>query len=347
LALGLSLPAFGQPAQSQYPGQQPGQQPTYPSRPETTPQRPAASQTPNAEQQAALKVEAAPGTAEKLQAAAEFIKKYPKSTIRLKVAQHVGANIAANPDAAQRITFSENYLTVFTDQSEANIINPILLDSYIKAKRMDDAFRVAATVFVKTPEDVSMLTQMALVGTNEVRQGNPKFVQQSQQYGIKAIELIEADKRGEIDLIQWGEFKTKWLGHLYQSMGILSLVSQNRADAKAKLEKSAALIPDDPFTYALIGQIINDDYQQLAQKYKAMQAGPARDEALKQLHGLIDKMIDLYVQSVALSEGNVQYQPLRDQVFQDLESYYKYRNNGSVEGLQQLIAKYKKAPTGQ
>ena len=45
----------------------------------------------------------------------------------------------------------------------------------------------------------------------------------------------------------------------------------------------------------------------------------------------------------AVTEGNARYEQVRRQFLQDLESYYKYRHNGSTEGMQQLIVKYKSA----
>jgi hypothetical protein len=56
----------------------------------------------------------------------------------------------------------------------------------------------------------------------------------------------------------------------------------------------------------------------------------------------LDEVIELYAHAIGLSEGNAVYQQLHDQLLQDLEAYYKYRHNGSTDGLQQLIGKYKK-----
>jgi hypothetical protein len=79
----------------------------------------------------------------------------------------------------------------------------------------------------------------------------------------------------------------------------------------------------------------------LATSYKAMPEGPAKQEALKKLEALLDSIIDIYAHAAALAAGRPEYEGLLQQVQGDLTSYYKFRHNQSVEGLQQLIDKYK------
>jgi hypothetical protein len=88
--------------------------------------------------------------------------------------------------------------------------------------------------------------------------------------------------------------------------------------------------------------MVNEDYQQLAQQHKSLSPGPLRDTVLKQAHVKMDDVIEMFARAVGLSEGNAAYQQLHDQIFKDLEAYYKYRHGGSTEGLQKLIDKYKK-----
>ncbi|HLE63208.1 MAG TPA: hypothetical protein VI750_08720, partial [Pyrinomonadaceae bacterium] len=75
-----------------------------------------------------------------------------------------------------------------------------------------------------------------------------------------------------------------------------------------------------------------------------MPEGKEKTEMLAKLQGMIDSIIDSYARVVALSTGKPEYQALLQQVMPDLTSYYKYRHNQSVEGLQQLIDKYKPQP---
>lgn len=300
-------------------------------------------QLPEGERQAVLKIRDAKDAAAKLQAAAEFIKKYPKSAMRRQVAIHVASSITSVQDNAQKVALCERFLGTFNGPGEDEYINSTLIDAYLKSNRFDEAFQRAAAALEKNPEDLVLLTNMALIGADQAKRGNAKFSQQSQQYGAKAIELMEADKRpAGIEAAHWDEYKAKWLPSLYQSLGILSLLAGNNSDAMAKIEKAAALNSTDPFNYMLLGNIVNQEYQKTAEQYGKARLESDRAELLKKAHSQIDQIIDLYARAVALSEGRPEYQQLREQILQDLQSYYKYRHGGSIEGLQQLIDKYKK-----
>ena len=295
------------------------------------------------EQKAMAKIEAAPDVAAKLLAAGEFINKYPKSTLRSKVVSYVAQEINKVQDAAQRATQLESTLTVFKEPVDLQVIDPVLVDAYFKATRYDDAFRVADTYLTKNPNDLAVLTQAAIEGIQQAKNRNPKFVQQSQQYGAKAIELIESGKKPDtFDDARWNEYQKQWLPTLYRSLGMLSFMTGNKADARAKVDKALALNSGDAFSYAMIGYMLNDEYQQLAEQHKALASGPLKDSVLKQALAKMDEVVDMFAHAVALSEGNADYQQLHDQTLQDLQSYYKYRHGGSAEGLQQLIDKYKK-----
>ena len=330
------------PAASQY-SQQPQGQSQQPQGDEKTKGGPG--QISDGEREALKKIEAAPTIDAKLKAAGDFLKKYPKSRVRGEVANRVVAKIGETQDHAQKITLCESFLTVFKEPADADIINPILVDAYLKSDKVNDAFRVAGPWLERNQTDVSALTEMALVGTEQAKRNNLTFVDQSLQYGAKAIELIEADKRGNLSEAQFADYKTKWLPYIYQAMGILSLVKKNYSEAKVKLNKASELNGNDPFTWVLLGQTINFGYMEMVERYKAMSPGPAHDQLLKEIYAVIDQIIDYYAHAVALSSTEIQYKNLHDQVMEDLTLYYKSRHNNSTAGLQQLIDKYKKPST--
>src|SRR5689334_6555888 len=88
-------------------------------------QQPAAS---DAEQKAVAKIQAATDVPSKIAAAGEFIKKYPKSTQRPNVVGHIAQEISKSDNKAQQITQFESMLTVFKENSDAEVIMPILID---------------------------------------------------------------------------------------------------------------------------------------------------------------------------------------------------------------------------
>jgi len=295
-----------------------------------------------AESKALAKIESAADPNAKVQAASEFIKKYPKSTQRANIIGHVVGEITKSQDAAQKVTLLENLSGVFNQPADSALITPILLDAYINAKRFDDFFRAGSAFIAKNPNDVPVLTQVAIVGVEQAKQKNTKFLEQSKEYGTKAIALIEAGTKPEnLDDARWASYQTKWLPQLYQALGIAALMTGNKADAKAKVDKATSLNSSDPFNYFLLGMMLNEEYQQLAEQHKTLEAGPLKDTVLKQAQVKMDQVIELDARVVALSEGRDGYQQLHDQILQELQSYYKYRH-GSTDGLQQLIDKYKK-----
>lgn len=309
----------------------------------TLAQQPQAS---DAEKQSAIKVQAVTDLAAQLQAASEFLKQYPKSTLRLQLAQGIAKKISDQPDQAQKLKLAETYSTIFTEANEKEMMTPLLLDGYIKANQFDNAFRVAPAWLEKNPDDVGTLTQMALGGIDQVRREGEKakdLVAPSLQYAAKAIALIEANKKpAHFDETQWNDYKTRLLPALYQSLGIVSMMTGNNAEAKAKFEKAVSLQATDPLNYALLGNLVDDEYQQLALQHKDMPAGAAKEEKFKQAKAKMQQVVELYAQAIALAENKPQYQQIGTQIKPLLESYYKFLHEGSDKGLQELINNYKK-----
>jgi hypothetical protein len=309
-------------------------------------QKEQAPQVPEGELKAARAVESAADAGAALTAAGAFVKKYPKSKIRSQVAQIAASKVAATTDAAQRATLVDAYLKAFASPEEADLIAPLRLDAYLAANRLDDAFALSSPWLAKRPEDVASRTRLALIGIEQASRGNAKFAQQSQQYGAAAVAIIEAGKKpADMDDATWAQYRTTWLPHLYQSLGFLANKTGDKADARAKLEKAAALGITDPTTYALLGQMLDDEYQEAGKRVNAMPGGAARDAAFKEAQAQMDKVIEYFAQAVALTEGKPQYEPVRAQVMPPLTSYYKYRR-GSTDGLQEMIDKYKKPAAG-
>jgi hypothetical protein len=287
----------------------------------------------------------APDPAVQIKAAADFIKKYPKSTLRPKMAHDLAEKIDAATDPAQKVTGAQAYREIFKEQSEQELIAPALIDGLVQSKRPDEAFTVGAEILAKSPESLEVLIQLVSAGTAEAKNKNGKFVPQTLQYGATAIQLIEADKKPAwMDVAAWTKYKSDVLPGLHQSLGLLNLVKGDKAQARASYMKAAELAPSDPFNYVMLAGIVNDEYQTSAKKYQGLPAGPAKDEELKKAQSLMDATIDAYAHAVAVSEGNASLQPVRQQYLQDLEAYYKYRHNNSTAGMQELINKYKVAP---
>ncbi len=298
---------------------------------------------PEAELKAAKAIEAAVGIPAMLAAANDFFQKYPKSPLRPQIAPVIADRIGMIEDPAERIAQSENYLKLFTAPGDAELVNPHLLAAYTSANRLDQAFALAATTIDKNPDPVAAMINLTRGGLAEARNQNMKYVAPGRQMALRAIALIEGDKKpATVSDATWSEYKTRWHGQLYQWLAMLALAAGDNADAKTTLASAIKLNPRDAANYVLLSNMENDEYQRLVQEHKAAPAGAQKDALLKQAEAQMDAVIDAYAHAVALTEGNAQYDTMRVGLKADLETYYKYRHSNSTEGLQALIDKYKK-----
>ncbi|HZG50879.1 MAG TPA: hypothetical protein VEZ40_01975 [Pyrinomonadaceae bacterium] len=298
-----------------------------------------------AELKAAQAIEAATDIPAMLAAANDFFQKYPKSPLRPQIAPVIADRIGQIADPAQRIAQSENYRKLFTAPGDAELVNQHLLSGYTAANRLDDAFALAATAVDKIPDPLAAMINLTRAGLSEARNQNVKYVAPSRQMGLRALALIESNKKPEaVPEATWNDYKTRWHVELYQWVAMLSMAAGDKADAKAKLTSAIGLNPHNPINYVLLSNMANDEYQRLVQAHKAAAAGAEKDALLKQAEAQMDEVIDAYAHAVALTEGDAQYDTMRVGLKADLESYYKYRHNNSTDGLQALIDKYKKQP---
>ncbi|HEX5965961.1 MAG TPA: hypothetical protein VFY51_08515 [Pyrinomonadaceae bacterium] len=282
----------------------------------------------------------------KLAAAEDFINRFPKSSSRIKAAKLVAAEILKVQNGTVAITLVERAQTVFTTDEEREIFKPVALEAYATGNRTNDAFKLAAELLAKNPDDLFVLIQMTRAGADEVRKRNREHAQVALQYGLQAITLIEARPKAsrvadDLSNSSSADY-TSELGQLYQQTAILYLGTGNTEEAKARLTKATTLRPDDPSNYALLGRVMHADYVKQMEACEALPEGKPKQETLKRLDALLDPIIDAYARAAGLALGRPEYQQLMQQVIPDLTTYYKYRNNKSTNGLQQLINKYRR-----
>lgn len=294
------------------------------------------------EQKLVSNIMSAKDAAARLNAAAELIKKHPKTSVRPRIAQDMASEIANVKDNTQKLALAQQLETIFNDPAEIDFVGPTIVQAYADGNQPDQAFAKGAEFLSHAPDALDLLVQLAAIGTDQAKKQNAKYIAQSIQHATHAIELIEGDRKpAYIDDARWKEYKAQTLPGLYQTRGLLNFAKGDRAEAKANYIKASQLNPVDPFNFIMLAAILNEEYQNEAKQYQSMTAGPTREQQLKKVQAVLDSVIDAYAHAVALSEGNATLLQIRQQYAQDLESYYKYRHNGSTEGMQQLIDKYK------
>ncbi len=293
-----------------------------------------------AENKAAALVDAAIDVPAKLAAATKFLGKYPKSSLRPNVAGHIAGHISPIKDPAEKVRLAEELQKLFPG-NDTPVVTSVLIGAYVDANRLDDAFALGAKALAANPEDIAILTELAFASSNAAKKQNGKFIATGNQYGAKAIELIEANKKpAGMDDAQWTA-QAALRPRLYQEIGILALISRDFAGAKARFEKASSLAPDDPMNYAMMASTFDEEYMLAVKAFQDAPAGAQKDELLKKANAQLDKVIEAYAHAIGVASGRAEYQPLADQARQNMELYYKYRHNNSTDGMQQLIDKYK------
>lgn len=279
----------------------------------------------------------------KLTAAENFVAKFPNSSLRLGLAKTIAEEILKIKNGTVALALLERAQAIFTADKEREILKPTALEAYLLGNRSDDAFALADEMLRKDPDNFLVLFRMSQTGSEEVRKKNRKYADVSLKYGLRAIALLEAGN----NTIVIGHLESKlqgYLDQLYQQTAILYLSAGNTLEAKTRLTKASILSPQDPSNFALLARVINADYVAQKDAYEAMPEGEAKQKAKTTLEAVLDSMIDTYARAAGLATGRVEYQTLLQQVIPDLTAYYKYRHNQSIEGLQQLIDRYRTAP---
>lgn len=293
------------------------------------------------EEAAVKKIEGAKTVEEKVAATEAFIQKYPKSPARDQAAGYLAGQISQLTENGRIISNSEKYLAIFNEPGESDLILPALVFAYVEQNRQKEAFSTAEKYLARNPGDVTIRLRLAAEGANMSRQGNNEFSPAAREYAQKAIELIEADQKpANLNAEQWSEYRTKWLPQLYQSRGLI-MYSTDSAKARADFEKSARLAPQDVNNWIMLGSLVHEEYLELAKKHSASTSPEEQKELLNQANNKLDQVIRIYARILALIEGNASMREIEKQIRPDLESYYKFRNKSSTEGLQELINKHK------
>ena len=277
----------------------------------------------------------------KLAAAEEFFAKFPRSSSRLKIAELVTSELrkVRNSDAA--LILVERAQTIFTAPAERDLLKPIALEAYVKSDRTDEAFQLAAELLANNPDNLLVLEQMTSVGSEAAKKKNRRYEDVSLQYGERAIALIEAGNQPAGMNDETWTAHQQHLGRLYQQISILYLSKGNNVAAKARLAKASTLRPRDPTSFALLGRVLNSEYDAQVTAYQSLPEGPAKQEAHQKSEGLLDSIIEAYARATALATGRREYQSLIQQIVPDLTTYYKLRHNQSTAGLQELINRYR------
>jgi hypothetical protein len=227
-----------------------------------------------------------------------------------------------------------------------------LLGSFSE-KNYTRAYGLANQVLADDPNNLRVLIALgygAVAASTEAR--NETFNAEAAKHAAKAIQLIGSGRQPET----WAPFKGKEdvLGSLHYALGFYAL--KGNPDVAIQSFITAAQVDADrrkaPSTYYYLAAAyqsgpykrLSDDY---TRRFGNQPESPESKAALDGINKVIDKMIDAYARAVALAGTNPQNQAAKAQWMTQLTNFYKFRNNNSDAGLNELIASVLAKPLPQ
>jgi len=253
-ALGLTLMALvlvagTALAQGYGQGQQPPKQPAPPTQPGQAPAQPETPAAPpvNAEEEAGYKAffELKSDNAEVIiQKGEEFLKKFPESRYRESV-------------------YSK------------------LATAYLALNDMDKMFAAGEKALELNPNDVDVLSVMALVMSRRAQPGSLDFEQKIakvEKYARQAITLLgELQKPAGLTDEGFANAKSQKLSMAHSGLGMVYFQRQKYADATGEFEQATTLVPNaDPVDYFLLGLCLQQTkrYSDAATAFEKCAASP-------------------------------------------------------------------------
>src|SRR5712691_11154472 len=244
------------------------------------------------------------------------------------------------------------YLKKWSAQYDKDARKPRFQPLLYGDKKYAEAFALGKEILADEPENLRVIIDLGYAGFHLAAPAtkNESFNADSLTYARKAIQMIESGKTPEsLDSKSppWSPFKGKddTLAYLYHAVGRVTLKS-NPEEALTALIKALQYETDlkkEPWEYYFVAAAYETGpYPKLSADYKARFTGkdesPESKLALANINQIIDRMIDAYARAFALAGSDPKYQANKKEWMEALSTWYKFRNNQSDAGLNEMIA---------
>lgn len=255
------------------------------------------------------------------QAAKEYLQKYPK-----------------DDDAYTK--YLRPWVALYDKWERKRRVPQLIYDE----KNFAEGYRLGKQVLTENPDDVATLMYLgygAYLASTLAK--NEAFNAEARGYAQKAITEIERGEAPE----EWKPFKNRddALAHLYYTLGFINFRSapDQAIDSFIKTARFETDLKKSPSTYYFLAAAYETGpYKTMAAAYQTNFAGkpesPAGKLALEKLNVVIDRMIDAYARAIAAAGSDAANAQNKAQWLATLTNFYKFRNNGSDVGLNELIA---------
>ncbi|HEV2706953.1 MAG TPA: hypothetical protein VGV59_13575 [Pyrinomonadaceae bacterium] len=218
----------------------------------------------------------------------------------------------------------------------------------LSEKRYTEAFNLGRQMLREDADNLPLLFQLSNAGLANLSAGSASVESlnaDAANYARRALQLIESGKTVE----SWAPFANREdaIGWLHYTLGLLSLKNTPK-DAVTHFVKAAQTnfsAKNDPaIFYYLASAYQTAEYKPQADAYQAACAGKdLTDECkamLSNLNLVVDRIIDAYARAISFGANN----PKKADWMNQLKGFYKFRNNDSEAGLNELIAGIQSKP---
>jgi len=240
-----------------------------------------------------------------------------------------------------------NYIKSWVSKYEAAASNAEFYPLIYQKKNYPAAFAKGKQLLASDPDNLKVLINLAYAGYLASTAKDDTNDADAINYGKQALQLIDAGKTPE----DWQPFsgKDEALAYLNFTIGEL-LMKSSPTEAVPYFIKATqydAPVRKTPVPYLRLAKVYTDtQYTPMATDYKqyiGKEPSDAQKNALANLNGVMDRIIDAYARAVAYS-SDPKYQQAKPDIMKTLTEFYKARNNDSTAGLDQLIASVTQKP---
>lgn len=241
-------------------------------------------------------------------------------------------------EAQQKII---DYLKKYSAAYEKGTTWNRFIDLLYNQKKYPEAYALGAEILAREPDNLLVLVHLGANGY--LLLNNPSLAAQAVDYARRALQLLDSGKT----LDDWRPIGNQDTANAYLNYTIGSLtVNTDPKGALKYLMKSAQFdtpLKKSPYTYAMIaGAYETGDYAKQSEEYKRLYGGkdetPESKLALANINQIVDRMIDAYARAIALAGSDPHFATPKAQWNDSLMQWYKFRNNGSDAGLNELVA---------
>jgi tetratricopeptide (TPR) repeat protein len=236
------------------------------------------------------------------------------------------------------------------------------------AKNVPEVIKIGKEVLARDPDNLDYLSALVVqIRSNELFSTPPNFAHAAEatDFAQHTIRLIEAGKTpsgSDPNVFK----KNVTLAYMHQTLAVIYDHEKSVDKALAEYEKAGALEPTNPAYSFHCGRIHNDKYATAATNYEAAQkkvdaipdadrnatdpkpdVKAALDEskaALADVNAQADAVITCWARFLGLTVDDKKWD-IRPRIQQAFTELYKFRHNGSTDGMEKLIDQNRASPT--